>query len=230
MKLGIELELSHSKIPKDYRRGFTSLIKAAMSAEAETYVESLYSGRIDKPFTFSVYFPDLKGSQNGKLNVGNRAIMNFSTSDHELLIYLYNGFRKLKEHQWKEYQFTLRKTKALYNRQIKSDKVVFKTLSPFLVNQKEDNLMYLSVEDEGFDEAIRHSIEGISNTFLGFLEPDFDYKILKHKKMVVSHYKQYMTCNKGIIEMEAKPEVLNLLYKIGIGVRRSQGFGMLDLL
>lgn len=230
MRLGIEIELSDVRIPKDYRRGFTSLIKAAMSTEAEAYVERLYSGRADKPFTFSVYFPDLKGSQNGKLNVGNKAIMNFSTSDHELLIYLYNGFRKLKEHQWKEYKLTLQNTRAFFNKEIKSDKVVFKTLSPFLVNQKKDNLMYLSVEDDGFDEAFRHSVKGICRTFLGIQEPNFDYKILKHKKMVVSHYNQYMTCNKGIIEMKAKPEVLDLLYKMGIGVRRSQGFGMLDLL
>ena len=48
--------------------------------------------------------------------------------------------------------------------------------------------------------------------------------------MVVSHYNQSMTCNKGIIEIEAEPDVLNLLNNIGIGVRRSQGFGMVELI
>ncbi|MBX6361962.1 MAG: CRISPR-associated endoribonuclease Cas6, partial [Acidobacterium ailaaui] len=38
------------------------------------------------------------------------------------------------------------------------------------------------------------------------------------------------TCNKAIIKIQASPEVLNLLYAVGIGVRRSQGFGMLEIM
>jgi len=228
MRLGIELELSDNKIPKDYRRGFASLIKGAMSKEAEAYLNRLYSDRIDKPFTFSIYFPELKGHSNGVLNVGKNAILNFSTNDHELLIYLYNGFRKLKAYKWQDYKFTLKKTKALFKPKILSDKCVFKTISPYLVNNRESNLTYFSVNNPAFDEAFRHSISGICNNFLDLEDPIFDYQIIKHKKMVVSHYNQYMTCNKGIIEIKADPKILNLIYDVGIGVRRSQGFGMLD--
>jgi hypothetical protein len=39
-----------------------------------------------------------------------------------------------------------------------------------------------------------------------------------------------MTTNKGIIEIAANPEILQLLYDVGIGVRRSQGFGMLEII
>jgi CRISPR-associated endoribonuclease Cas6 len=48
--------------------------------------------------------------------------------------------------------------------------------------------------------------------------------------MVITHFNQYMTTNKGIIEIAANPEILQLLYDVGIGVRRSQGFGMLEII
>jgi CRISPR/Cas system endoribonuclease Cas6 (RAMP superfamily) len=33
----------------------------------------------------------------------------------------------------------------------------------------------------------------------------------------------------GIFELRGSPEVLDLIYRVGLGVRRSQGFGMLEV-
>lgn len=230
MKLVLDLQLDRPEIPKDYRSGFMSLIKAAFEAGDELFYRHLYDTKTDKPFTFSVYFPGLTGEKNDHLIVGYRAILNFSTNDHRLAIYFYNGAIKLKSHQWKNDNiFSIRGIRALFNREIRNDFCVFRTVSPFLLNRKGDNLQYLTPDDEDFDNSFRFNIRELCNRFLKKPEVDFKYKILQHRKMVVSHYNQSMTCNKGILEIKASPEVLNLIYNIGIGVRRSQGFGMLEI-
>jgi CRISPR-associated endoribonuclease Cas6 len=33
----------------------------------------------------------------------------------------------------------------------------------------------------------------------------------------------------GIFELQGDPQVLNLIYQVGLGVRRSRGFGMLEV-
>jgi len=231
MKLNIILKLETPFLPRDYRSGFISIIKSAFEQGDEMFYRKLYNNKTDKPFTFSVYFPELRSEENNNLRVGNKAILNFSSNDPVLITHLYNGIRKLKVHKWKdENTFTIQNIRAFFNKEIKKDSCTFKTVAPFLVNRKGDNLKYLTPEDEDFDHSFRFNINELCHKFLNINEIDFDYKIIKHKKMVVSHYNQSMTCNKAIIEMKARPEILNLLYNIGIGVRRSQGFGMIDLI
>lgn len=231
MRLNIEITLKQPKLPKDYRRAFISLIKSAVEFGDDLFFERLYNQKTDKPFTFSVYFPELKGEENGYLKVGNKAILNISSNDPVLMTHLYNGTRKIQTHQWQDQNtFTIESYKAFFNKPIKKDHCTFRTISPFLVNKKGDNLQYLTPENDEFDNGFRHNIQELSRQFLGKDKIEVDYKIHRHKKMVVSHYNQSMTCNKGIIEIEAEPDVLNLLNNIGIGVRRSQGFGMVELI
>jgi CRISPR-associated endoribonuclease Cas6 len=49
------------------------------------------------------------------------------------------------------------------------------------------------------------------------------------KKLPLTHYNQTMTSWLGRFTLTAPKEVLQLVYDIGIGVRRSQGFGMLEI-
>jgi CRISPR-associated endoribonuclease Cas6 len=221
--------MNRGDFPKDYRRGFMSVIKQALQKKGEDYYNRLYAHKVNKPFTFSVYFPELKGAIGDYLQLGSKANLKFSTNDYELLTYVYNGTLKNKEYQWNDYQFHLQKVWADFGRPVKQDQVTFKTLAPFLVNQKGNNLRYLTPEDNGFDDGFSHSVQELVNQFLKQDNADFEYNISRHKKMVVSHYNQSVTGNKGIIEVKADPEVLNLLYNVGIGVRRSQGFGMVEL-
>jgi len=42
------------------------------------------------------------------------------------------------------------------------------------------------------------------------------------------HYKK-MPATKGIFKIKSKPEILQMIYDIGLGVHRSQGFGMMEV-
>ncbi|PJJ76159.1 CRISPR-associated Cas6 family protein [Thermoflavifilum aggregans] len=231
MRLRINIHLEKPRLPKDYRSGFMSLIKAALEKGNAGVYHTWYGQRTLKPFTFSVYFPQIQKEVKGdEIEVGNKAVLNFSSFDPMLLAYIYNGIKTISSFPWKDYnRFTVEYVNLLPYRQIKKDCCVFKTLSPFLVNDKQDQSRYLTPDDAAFDDGLRHSINLLSQQFLGKDMQDFRYHISHHRKMVVSHYRQSMTAIKAIIEIQAAPEVLNLLYDVGIGVRRSQGFGMVEL-
>lgn len=230
MRVSIELELSNPEFGHDYRRAFMSLIKAAFQKESDILYKKMYETKTDKPFTFSVFFPELKGDQNKILFVGKKAILNFSTNDTEIVVGLYNGIYKLKSYTYKSdqtFNFIRADLKPLKN--FKTNTQKFKTLSPILINKKGDNLKFLSLQDYDFQDALKFSVKEICSHFLNIDNPEFDIRFLKHQKMVLTHYNQYMTTNKGIIEITANSDVLKLLYDTGIGVRRSQGFGMLEM-
>src|SRR5690606_4904563 len=137
-------KLKKQELPRDYRSGFMSLIKTSIEAGDDKFFESLYEQKRDKPFTFSVYFPRLKGEENGRLIVGDKAILNFSSNSPTYITHFYNGARKIKAHQWRnENVFTIDNIKILFIKEISQSHCIFKTVSPFLVNKQGDNLRYL---------------------------------------------------------------------------------------
>ena len=48
-------------------------------------------------------------------------------------------------------------------------------------------------------------------------------------KCVVKHYGNYIDTSIGLFEISAKPYILNYLHNVGIGSRKSAGFGMIEL-
>ena len=52
---------------------------------------------------------------------------------------------------------------------------------------------------------------------------------LELKRVVVKHMGTYHTGFKGIFELSSSSKMLQFLYDAGIGIRTSQGFGMLEL-
>ena len=49
------------------------------------------------------------------------------------------------------------------------------------------------------------------------------------KKTVLRNFGHYMTGNLGIYTLTGHPLLLNLLYQSGIGARRSEGFGLFEI-
>jgi CRISPR-associated endoribonuclease Cas6 len=78
------------------------------------------------------------------------------------------------------------------------------------------------------------------NCYLGSKEVDFgleEYEFEHGKRVIVKHMNQKHPDSKplkfpgfqGKIKLNAPSSVLRLLYQAGIGARRSQGFGMVDI-
>jgi len=231
MRINFELTLKKNELPVDYRKGFISIIKKALELEDRILLARYYNSKTQKPFTFSVYFPGLKGkSTNMDFYVGEKAILNFSSNNPDLVIAISNGMRKIKSYPLFYNEVTYVSSNLYKNVKIKTGKVRFKTTSPFLVNMKGNNLKYLLPGEEGFNEAFEFNLKTIAKNFLGI--NNFEYKLTPvfWRRNLVTHYNQTMSGVKGEFILETKSEVLQLIYDIGFGVRRSQGFGMLEII
>ena len=231
MRINFEITLKKNELPFDYRKGFISLIKKALEFEDRILLDKYYKNKMQKPFTFSVYFPGLRGkSTENDFYVGEKAILNFSSNNPDLVVAIRNGMRKIKS-------FPLFYNEATYissfldrNVKIQTGKARFKTKSPLLVNMKGNNLKYLIPGEDEFNEAFAFNLKTTARNFLGINDLEYELTPVFWKRKVVTHYNQNMSGVQGEFILETRPEVLQLIYDIGFGVRRSQGFGMLDII
>lgn len=231
MKLIVDYNLNKSKIPRDYRRGFISLVKSAFEISDNLIFKKYYQVSRIKPFTFSVYYPELKGHENGSFKVGSKAKLFLSSNQPEVITYLYNGLRNKKLYPYPLFDnsLTLERISAIFPRKVTRNSALFRTISPILINNKGKNHWYLMPGEQGFDEGLTFNIQELAKEFLGATDIDFEFEPIRYKEKKVFHYGQFMRGYHGVFRMEASAEVLDLLLNIGIGNRRSQGFGMVDL-
>lgn len=233
MRLTLDYEISPDVIPKNYGRGFISLIKKIIEKADPLLFNEYYNQHKLKPFTFGTYFPELQGNEGDKLNVGKIAKVNFSTSSIQLATNIYNGFLKLKEHTWQNNgnSINFRPVRAYLqpNKKIDKEEITVKTLSPLVVNNKGDSNKFLLPREDGFIEGLEFSVRECAKAFLND-NSDFplEFEVKVWKRKVLYHYKK-MPSTIGVFKIKSKPEVLQMIYDAGLGVHRSQGFGMMEV-
>jgi len=233
MRLKLDFEIKEEVIPRNYGRGFISLIKKMIEVADPLLFYDYYEQHKLKPFTFGVYFPNIKGNSGDRINVGNKVVLNFSTSSLQLATNIYNGFLKTPEHFWQNNgsSVTFKPIKAFLNQNttITKSEHLFKTLSPFLINNEGGSNEFLLPGEHGFIEGLEFALNECAKEFLSVDKKiEFEFEPVDMKMHVLYHYKK-MPTNKGVFRLKADPEILQMVYDIGIGVHRSQGFGMLEV-
>jgi len=232
------------KIPTNYRRNVLSLIKESINNIPEIY-EKYYSDRTQntsKPFTYSLYIPSNKVEKiNDKSFLvfdSNTLEFCFSTNDPILLMNVYNGLLNIKsDFLLFAYKIEIKYFHLEKEFKIDTDKIKFKTLSPIVIrdiSDKKGSGNYLKFDDPDFKTVLFHNIKNLCQNFI-----DSDYKLekeeitinfLKAEALKVYNYNEAIKASNGVFEIEAKPEILKLIYDVGLGARRSQGFGMLEVI
>jgi len=244
MRLNFYFDLKYPFIDKDYRRGFASIIKEAISRANKNLFEFYYKGKFKlKPFTFNVYFPDGVKFKDDRFEVGNKVVLKVSTNNIDFATSIFNGMLDLrfKAYPLFDNQLILQTMNISPPIKIKNDEIRFRTLGPMLITNKGCHIevngkeydMYLIPDDPGFDEGLRFLVKEQVRKFLN-VKSDFffDYKIINNAYRVIPvwHYNQWNKSIKAEIIIKSHPSILQLLYDIGIGARRSQGFGMLEVI
>lgn len=233
MRIILDYEISPDVIPKNYGRAFISLIKKLIQ-ETDTLLFNDYYGQHKlKPFTFGTYFPQLQGNEDDKLKVGELVKVNFSSSSIQLATNIYNGFLKVKEHTWQNngssILFKPVRAFLLPNRRIDKEEIVVKTLSPLLVNNIGDSNKFLLPGEDGFLEGLEFAVRECAKEFLNDdSDFPFEFEVKAWRRRVLYHYKK-MPSTTGIFTIKSKPEILQMIYDVGLGIHRSQGFGMLEV-
>jgi len=230
--------MSTDWLVKDYRSIFMSLIKSVFLTYDPILYTYLYGTdeqprKVNKPFTFSVRFPQYKGIEGNKMLCGNKFFLLFSSNEETLVTAFYNGLRakqKIKIGENYPITFEIEHIQLLPLKRIQTNKVLFRTISPILVNDKGSNLDYLSPMKPEFNKAFKEIIAIQAYNFqIRCSEDMITFEINTMKKLPLSHYNQTMTSWLGEFVLEAPTNVLQLVYDTGIGVRRSQGFGMMEI-
>jgi len=238
MRLKADFKMSTDWLVKDYRSIFMALIKSVFMMYDPVLYANLYGTeeqkrKVNKPFTFSVRFPQYKGIEGNKMLCGNKISLLFSSDEETLFTAFYNGLKaKQKITIGVNYPiiFELEHIQLLPLKRIQTNKVLFRTISPILVNDKGSNLDYLSPTKPEFTRAFKEIIAIQANNFkIPCTEEMIEFEINAMKRLPLSHYNQTMTSWLGEFVLQAPADVLQLVYDTGIGVRRSQGFGMLEI-
>ncbi len=228
-----------TKVTVNYRKNFVSLIKEAFNRSPDEKIKNLNTTTKQKPFTFSVKFP-VKSSNESQLELSDNTFdFYFSTNDYLILMTVYNFFiSHLKSYNiFPNCKNALVKSMLINKAKIDKDTVVFKTLSPIVVRDmiNKNGNKTLKFSDEGFIDNLKLSTKSLIKAFAN---QDIDQnkigiKILKMKVDNINSFgnnKNFygLYANSGLIEFSMAKEYLQLLYDVGVGAKRSQGFGMLE--
>lgn len=255
MRIKLHFELENNIIPKDYRILILSFIKNNLEKNFNESYKEIYG---EKPtvkfFTFSVYLPKPK-IEKEKIEL-DRNYFNvlFSIYDNKQFIEFYNSFnsminKKIDNKENEKYSYPLKNNKMelknitmVNEKNIMSNRVRIKFLSPLVLRNHKEKIInkkrkgkdiYFDFNDSDFNEQINYSVSRLIKD-LKLKEVNSNIKLKPYnnlaRKTVVSFKNILINSSIGEYILEGDSELLNILYKTGIGSRRSEGFGMFEVI
>lgn len=238
MRFTFDIALDEPILPLDYRRKILSLFKAALSDyENGKYFEQSYGNNAVRKFTFAPILPKpVFGQDSIQLGMPGIKVV-FSTTDKGEGIIFFNALLNKKNITVKvgERKFKLVSIRLLQDPIIKSNSADFKISSPICLRQhdKETNSdYYISVANDEFvimlKEALIWQLQQYKPSLVKYVE-DLMVDCTTCRKTVVMHYGQYVESTIGTISLCGEPALLNAIAKMGLGVRKASGFGLLNL-
>lgn len=234
MRFAVEFEIGESFIPVDYRSIFLSylsdLVCKFKDGESKKNCENIVLS-LEK-FTFAVYFKEPKFYENYIEISGKKINLNFSCFDKEFGEELYNVLNK---NRGCNFYFGENRNyispiiiRRIDEKLIQNEEVIFKILSPVLIENNEkitrDTKKYYTFIDEGFENfLLKNIIEESKNN------ENIDLEIIEYKKTVVKHYGKKIPATLGSFKIKADKNILDYIYRAGIGQKTEMGFGMLEV-
>lgn len=226
-------------IPLSYRMMISSIIKKNLEKSDKEYMQRLYyykdrKNLIIKPFCCSLFLYDYKIDDN-EIHIKNEFFISISSPDKMFIHKMIQGMNK--NYVYKKYKLHLVNYKVSDDiKHFKSSKIKCSTLSPLYVTNKEHKP--ISVNSEHFEKELNY----ICNISLqiyrgqGLKKPlkfiPLNMKKIVSKEIISSFSKKdfyYIEAYKGTFILKGDPEDLYLLLQLGIGFRRSEGFGAIKL-
>ena len=236
MRLKLNLNLENENLPIQYRKSVISFIKLSLSEYNEEYYKKFYNKRdnIIKPYTFSVFFKSPQFKEDEIIIKDKRIELNISIADYETSIIIYNAFnhQKNKKFPLNKNSWTLKNINMIMEKEIVDNELDIRFMSPLVVRSRINKKdYYYSFKHEKFEEMLKINIkEEIKNTDIPEkLVDTFSIEAVNAKKAVIKFYEKQIETSLGVYKLKGNPELLDYLYKAGIGSKRSSGFGMFSI-
>lgn len=244
MRLRVILESKDNRIPKSNRFMSTSIIKKAIELGDEELFKELYfykgkKNKKIKPFVFGLYLNDFNIKED-YIELNGDIAITISTSDYNLGIAIYNGLLSKNEFKYKDYTLIRKKISLIKEKKVTESSILCKTLSPIYIKDKSNKPVQL--EDKNFEIELNYISNLFLKTYRGYgLKKELNFTPIKMKKQVVKEEingfkkvtnKKYIFIDSyaGMFSLEGDKEDLDLLLQNGLGFRRSEGFGLIELI
>lgn len=241
----LRCECNIEKIPIAYQMMFISFIKESIKKTDNEYFEKLYkfdkdkANKSPKNFCFSIFMKGFE-KQEHEFLIKDKVIFNVSSPDYEFMINLYNGILKLKEFNYKNKYFINKvRIDLVKEKSISNSAVEFNTLSPLCIKDRNNNPIEL--KDERFQRELNYICNKSLEAYRGyglvtpivFTDRGMNKKVVKEDIIAFRENtdKQYYYVNSyaGRFTLQGDINDINDLYKLGIGFKRGQGFGMIEV-
>lgn len=244
MRIEVIFNAEDKKFPMCYRMMITSVIKKSLELADEEYFKSLYyyeekKNKKIKPFTSSVFLRRYE-IKNDEFILNDSGSIIISTPDYNFGITLYNGLLKIKRHKYKDYEITIKRVILKKEKAVNEERILCRTLSPIVIT--DENKKPVSIEDtEKYNEELNYIADLSLETYRGYkLKRNIVFTPVKMKKIVakekITDFKNisskdyiYIEAYSGQFYLEGDIEDLRLLMQLGVGFRRSECFGLIDL-
>lgn len=241
MRLKITCELDGNRLPIDYRTKIMMMVKSELTKSNPELFNRLFKQNTQKFYTFSVFLPDAKFTKEEiTIRPDAALIINFSSSDAEMILGFFNVFMGLKG---KSYAWTptlnasIQNVTTIPSQKITQDEVICRILSPVLArdhDRETRKTWFYTAEDERFEEILKRNLiikyqEKFGDAWRYDIE-ELRIVPINCRKTVVRHYEKQIVATIGQIELIGKPHLLNLLLEDGLGSLCGSGFGMLEMI
>ena len=240
MRIIVKLQLERPELPKDFRPVFVSFIKNNLTKYGQLFFDEYYKDRntIAKRFTFGVRMNRRQFKQNHIYLGGDIITFTLSTADLKEGAILYNSIVENKAADFplpnrNKMKILTVKTEMLPK--IEMNEIVIKMLSPLVIREhdRSSNVdTYIDCTCEHFAESVKRIVQGQIEIF-GLQEcliNGFSILPVKAKKTVITTFDYHIDASLGVFKLNGCSELLDFLYHAGLGSRRSQGFGMFEVL
>ena len=240
----LKVDFKTKKIPRYYNALGISIIKESIKASDEEYFKSLYfydgkNNKASKNFSYSLFIKNYTIDGDDFI-VNDKVTIYISTPDYKFGLNLYNGIMNKKTYKYKEYELIKMRVDLLKEKKISTDKAIFNTLSPICIKNKEGR--FLDIDDEEYIKELNYIADIVLKNYRGYgLKKELSFENISMKKVVVkeplrefkkvtNRQYQYVNSYKGKFSLSGDIEDLNDIYKLGLGFKRGQAFGNLDVL
>lgn len=231
----IKLQLKTKQIPVHYRMLFVSFVKEAIKTADEDLYNKLYvkSKQSPKKYSFAIYLAQFQKKEN--VFEVDGITMTISSSDPLIAVAMINGFQQMDSFIYKNWQIDIEKIEFVKEKIITSNCVKFATLSPILLENKEKRPLLINdnqYEDEMNFICNQQFLAQYGRKLkrpLKIIAHDLKKQVIQESNRDASGRTLFFTGQKGFITLEGDIEDLTLLYQDGMLLRKSQGWGNLDV-
>lgn len=250
----LQIVFKVERVPLLYRNAFMSFLKEILQSTPSGrrrfrslfYYGQSQNNKAPKPFCFAVRFLHDKErfvKDKDWFYLTSPLSLYLSVADLGLSVDFYNGLLQKSVYPFQKGEFVLPppvNIVPLRERPISGREVLFRTLAPVLVENASGKPLLPQDNLQSFTEELNHCVHAMLLGVRGRgLQEKLSFEPVNLRKEVVKHAirerdeesRVYtFTCFSGKFLLQGDPEDLKDIQVLGLGRRRSQGFGMVEVI